>query len=222
MELACNAIIFDCDGVLFDSNALKIEAFREVLAGYPQEIVEQFIVYHQTHGGISRYVKLRLFFTDFLQTSVDERKLEELIYEFGNSCQRLYQKAALTPGCLQILETLSPQIPLYVASGSDENELRQVFSWRNLNKYFQEIYGSPKTKQACVSEIILKVGSNQRILFVGDAESDWQAATSAEINFVFMAGFSDAAKQMLQKAKTENFHVINTLTELLPLQRFLF
>jgi HAD superfamily hydrolase (TIGR01549 family) len=221
MESACNAIIFDCDGVLFDSNTLKTEAFREVLADYPQEIVEQFIVYHQTNGGISRYVKLRKFFTDFLQTSVDENKVEDLIREFGNSCQRLYQKAALTPGCLQILETISSQIPLYVASGSDENELRQVFSWRNLDKYFQGIYGSPKTKQACVSEILLKVGSNQRILLVGDAESDWRAASSTGINFVFMSGFSDAAKGMLQKSKTENFHVINTLVELLPLQRFL-
>ncbi|NJM23241.1 MAG: hypothetical protein HC907_33605 [Richelia sp. SM1_7_0] len=72
MTISCKAIIFDCDGVIFDSNALKTAAFREVLAAYPQEVVDKFIVYHQKTGGISRYVKLRAFFTEFLQTSVDE------------------------------------------------------------------------------------------------------------------------------------------------------
>jgi HAD superfamily hydrolase (TIGR01549 family) len=211
------AIIFDCDGVLFDSNSLKTAAFREILAAYPQEVVNQFITYHQTHGGISRYVKLRAFFTDCLQTPVDEEKLGHLLQEFGNSCQRLYQQAALTPGCLKVLETLSSQIPLFVASGSDEAELRQVFAKRGLDKFFHVIYGSPKTKQDCVTEILLNVGSNTGIFYVGDAESDWKAAKEAEITFIFMSAFSEAAHKMQERAKTEKFHVIKTLDELLPL-----
>ena len=220
MTIPCKAIIFDCDGVLFDSNALKTAAFREVLAAYPQEVVDEFIVYHQTNGGISRYVKLRVFFTDFLKTSVDEEKLQNLLDEFGNSCQRLYQQADFTPGCVTVLEQLSEHIPLYVASGSDEAELRQVFMGRDLDKYFNGIYGSPKTKKDCVAEIIQKLDSQQEIIFVGDAESDWKAATGANINFVFMAQFSDAAKTMEQKAQENNFPVINNLEELLPMLNY--
>ena len=51
------AIIFDCDGVIFDSNKLKITAFREVLSAYPKHLVNDFIKYHKEHGGISSYVK---------------------------------------------------------------------------------------------------------------------------------------------------------------------
>ncbi len=217
MTILCKAIIFDCDGVIFDSNALKTAAFREVLAAYPQEVVDEFIVYHQTNGGISRYVKLRVFFTDFLKTSVDEEKLQKFLDEFGSSCQRLYQQAALTPGCVTVLEKLSKHIPLYVASGSDEAELQQVFAGKDLDKYFKGIYGSPKTKQDCVAEIIRKLNSHKEVIFVGDAESDWKAATGANINFVFMAKFSDAANSMKQKALENNFPVIDTLSELLSL-----
>lgn len=217
MTIPCKAIIFDCDGVIFDSNALKTAAFREVLAAYPQEVVDEFIVYHQTNGGISRYVKLRVFLTDFLKTSVDEEKLQKLLNDFGSSCQRLYQQADLTPGCLTVLETLSQHIPLYVASGSDEAELRQVFTGRDLDKYFRGIYGSPKTKQDCVAEIIQKLDFRKEIVFVGDAESDWKAATKENLNFVFMAKFSDAANSMKQKSKENNFPVIDTLEELLSL-----
>jgi HAD superfamily hydrolase (TIGR01549 family) len=217
VKLPCHAIIFDCDGVLFDSNTLKTEAFREILADYPQEVINQFITYHQTNGGVSRYVKLRAFFTDFLQVPVDEEKLDQLLQDFGMSCQRLYQQAALTPDCLTVLEKLSCQVPLFVASGSDEAELRQVFAWRGLDKFFQGIYGSPKTKQNCVTEILLTAPSKTGIVFVGDAESDYRAAKGAGISFIFMAGFSEVANQMQEQAKTENFLVINTLAELLSI-----
>ena len=220
MTIPCKAIIFDCDGVIFDSNALKTAAFREVLIAYPQELVDKFIVYHQTNGGISRYVKLRAFFTDFLKTSVDEEKLQKFLDDFGSSCQRLYQQADLTPGCITVLETLSKHIPLYVASGSDEAELQQVFAGRDLDKYFNGIYGSPKTKQDCVTEIIRKLDSHEEVIFVGDAESDWKAAKGANIRFMFMAKFSDAANLMQQKARENNFLVINTLEELLLLLNY--
>ena len=217
MTIPCKAIIFDCDGVIFDSNALKTAAFREVLAAYPQELVDEFIAYHQKTGGVSRYVKLRVFFTEFLKTSVDEEKLQKFLNDFGNSCQRLYQQADLTPGCVKVLETLSKHIPLYVASGSDEAELRQVFAGRDLDKYFKGIYGSPKTKQDCVAKITGRLDFRKEIVFVGDAESDWKAATGANLNFVFMSQFSDAANSMKQKSQENNFPIIDTLEKLLPL-----
>jgi len=216
MKLPCTAIIFDCDGVLFDSNTLKTQAFQEILAAYPKEVVNLFIAYHRRHGGVSRYVKLRAFFTDFLKTEVKQDELERLLREFSVACQQLYQQASLTPACLPVLGMLFRHLPLYVASGSDEAELRQVFAQRGLEQFFRGIYGSPKTKQDCVAEIIREIGSNTGIVLVGDAESDWRAAKNAGIAFIFMAKFSEAADIMGTKAKAGEFSTIYTLDELLP------
>ena len=54
-------IIFDCDGVILNSNKLKTEAFKETLSNYKKELVDEFISYHESNGGISRYEKIRYF-----------------------------------------------------------------------------------------------------------------------------------------------------------------
>lgn len=221
MKLAYTAVVFDCDGVLFDSNALKTQAFREILRNYPPAIVDEFVAYHQRQGGVSRYVKLRAFLTDFLQVPVSESGLEKLLDDFGHACRQLYQAADLTPGCLTTLETIYRQTSLYVASGSDEAELRQIFVDRGLAKFFQKVYGSPKTKKACVAEIIREVGADARILVVGDAESDWRAAREFGADFIFMARFSEAKARMNERAKIEKLSVIDTLEELPLLLSFL-
>jgi len=208
------AIIFDCDGVIFDSNALKTEAFRHILSSYPQEIVDAFIQYHKTNGGISRYVKLAKFFTDFLNTPAKDNELQDLLDSFSIACQYLYKQAQLTPGCLSTLKALSPIANFYIASGSDETELRQVFASRRLDEYFDGVYGSPKTKPDCISTILKDVDAHTRVFFVGDAESDWQAANNAEIPFIFMSKFSEVKDIMLARAQLENFPVIDTLESL--------
>ena len=56
-----DTIILDCDGVLLDTNNLKSNAFREALTGYPDEIIKDFIFFHENNNGISRLKKLQSF-----------------------------------------------------------------------------------------------------------------------------------------------------------------
>ena len=50
-----NSLIFDCDGVILNSNEIKTSCFRKILKRYNQDAVEDFIDYHKKNGGISRY-----------------------------------------------------------------------------------------------------------------------------------------------------------------------
>jgi len=54
-------LIFDCDGVILDSNRLKSQAFADALLDEPPERIKAFVRYHKQHGGISRYEKFRYF-----------------------------------------------------------------------------------------------------------------------------------------------------------------
>ena len=42
-----NTLIFDCDGVILNSNEIKTDSFRKILKGYNQEAVEDFLNYHK-------------------------------------------------------------------------------------------------------------------------------------------------------------------------------
>ena len=41
------SLIFDCDGVILNSNKIKTEAFRKILQKYNQNAVDEFINYHK-------------------------------------------------------------------------------------------------------------------------------------------------------------------------------
>ena len=54
--------IFDCDGVILNSNSIKNFAFRLTLKNENKDLVDSFIKYHKENGGISRYEKFQHFF----------------------------------------------------------------------------------------------------------------------------------------------------------------
>lgn len=209
-------IIFDCDGVIFDSNELKTEAFEIVLRnhGLPGGVIDEFVNYHRRNGGVSRYIKFKYLYTDILNQPLTERRVDDLLRAFSSACIDLYSKANLTPGCIEVLEELSQKHNLYVASGSDQKELQEVFRKRNIDQYFKAIFGSPKTKTECVSAIVNKIGSKSKCIMVGDALSDWQAANTSNIDFIYMRTFSDNPIAMASLAVNENLPIIDDLQQL--------
>ena len=50
-------IIFDCDGVILDSNELKTDSFIQLLDNQPKKVINTFISYHKKNGGITRQKK---------------------------------------------------------------------------------------------------------------------------------------------------------------------
>jgi phosphoglycolate phosphatase-like HAD superfamily hydrolase len=188
------AIIFDCDGVIFDSNELKSQAFYEVLSHYPEWVRTTFINYHKIHGGVSRYIKFQYLFTNILEQEIDDEKLNQLLHTFGDQCRKLYAKVPLTVGCHEVLQALSNKgWGLYIASGSDEIELREVFLQRGLFEQFQKILGSPKCKTDCVAEA-LRYGNHPEgsSLMIGDSVADWQAAKANKVRCILMTDYSES------------------------------
>jgi HAD superfamily hydrolase (TIGR01549 family) len=208
-------IIFDCDGVLMDVNLLKCEAFGKVVEGYSSEIVESFVNHCRTTFGVSRYVKFKEFLSEFLKEPFDQDKYDFLLNNYANICKEIYRFANITPGCEKLLWELSSlNKNLYVASGSDEKELNEVFLDRNLSGYFNGVYGSPKTKSECTS-IILNKHPNQKAVFIGDALSDMKTAKEHHIDFIYMEKYTVQADEQVFLCKNGAKKVINTLEELI-------
>ena len=208
-----SAVVFDCDGVIFDSNWLKSEAFRCALSGYPERAVNTFISYHQAPGGVSRYVKFRVFFSDILEKEPVAVDVDRLLARFSETCIQLYQEAQLTPGCKSLLERLAIGHRLYIASGGDETELCQVFADRGLSDLFSSIFGSPKDKVACLAEVVARE-EKEKLLFIGDSVADWEAAREWDVPFLFMTRFSEARECVLEHAAAYGVPIIDSLTDM--------
>lgn len=210
-----DVIIFDCDGVLIDVNLLKCEAFGKAVEEYPSDIIEYFVEYCKNTFGVSRYIKFKDFFRDFAKEPFQEDKYNRFLENYASICKEIYQFASITPGCENLLsELLKLNKSLFVASGSDENELNEAFVGRKINKYFNGIYGSPKTKSECTS-IILEKNQNKKVIFIGDALSDMKTAKEHGLDFIYMSKFSVQSEEQDQICRTGATRVINTLEDLI-------
>lgn len=207
--------IFDCDGVIFDVNLLKVSAFGQVVSEYPEQIVNEFVEYCKNSFGISRYIKFRDFFHKFSKEEFVNAKYDQFLIRYGDICKKIYSEKSLTPGSKELLIDLSRlDKKLFVVSGSDQNELNDVFLNNNLNVFFNYIYGSPKTKVECTEEIIRQY-PNKKIAFIGDAVADMKTAKTFNLDFIYMTGFTVQSKELDEQCKKEAKIIINTLEDLI-------
>lgn len=208
-------IIFDCDGVLIDINLFKCEAFGEAVSHYPYYIVNNFVNHCKESFGVSRYVKFKEFLSRFANVPYRDEEYYILLNNYSKLCSKGYEVANLTPGCESLLMVLNNHSKeLYIVSGSDEEELNQVFTKRDLSRYFNGIFGSPKTKLECTS-IILDDTSSKKAVFIGDALSDMKTAKEKNIDFIYMSNFTVQSEEQDRLCREGAIITINTLEDLM-------
>jgi phosphoglycolate phosphatase-like HAD superfamily hydrolase len=206
-----SAIVFDCDGVLLDSNKMKNDAFASALSDFPAKPVDAFLEYQPKNFGRSRYRLIDDFFEMFLQRAAAAGEKEAILGKFGDYCSEAYRKVPMTEGAQEVLDTFAGQHTMIVASGSAQQELRDVFRDRGLDRYFTGIFGSPARK----ADILCDIAKDTGILcMVGDARADYEAAQAAGANFVFVSRYSMVADEMGRLAEEAAFPAIETLVSL--------
>ncbi len=180
------AIFWDFDGVLMDSNAVRDKGFSMVLADYPPEQVNELLVFHKANGGLSRYVKFRYFF----ETVRNEKISEEEVLLWADRFS-VIMKQNLLNGNLLIEETLSwikdnhSKHSMHVVSGSDQTELRYLCEHHGISRYFKDIVGSPTPKKQLVAALLHKYNyTPANCLLVGDSTNDYDAASENGLMFL--------------------------------------
>src|SRR5690554_1762432 len=192
-------LVFDCDGVVLDSNKVKTEAFYRSTLPYGEAAAQAMVDYHVANGGVSRYKKFAHFLeqispnlapNDAEQQSPD---LEALLQAYAGYVRDGLLGCAMAPG-LEALREQTPNARWLIVSGGDQAELRDVFASRGIAEWFDGgIFGSPDTKDEILARELASVNIQQPALFLGDSKYDYQAASAAGLDFVFLSGWSEVA-----------------------------
>ena len=191
-----NSLIFDCDGVILNSNGVKTKAFKRILNNYDANAVEEFIDYHKKNGGISRYEKLDYFLKKIYPKycrnfNSSKAHLKSLLNNYGDECRLSLCHSEVTEGLSELRE-FSGDIPWLIVSGGDQNELREVFKNKNINKYFNGgIFGSPDKKIDIVKREISSGLIKFPALMLGDSRLDHLVAKENNIDFLFVSQWTD-------------------------------
>ena len=181
----------DCDGVIFDANALKERAFVQAVASYPEAARQQLAEHHRGHGGISRYAKFRHFFEHIHPVDDVEEAIAQALERFGAIAKAGYAELTPRPEALRFASHMGGAERVVVVSGADQTELRAVFAGQGLADRFAAIYGSPTPKGEHMAAIMARRGlSPDQVLMVGDGRGDLEAARGLGIPFVFLREMS--------------------------------
>ncbi len=210
-------ILFDCDGVILNSNEVKTESFKKTLNNYDLELVEKFILFHKMNGGLSRYEKIRYFFENLApyNTNKIDDSYENALERYGIICKNSLLDVEVAYG-LNILRDFTINSRWLIVSGGDQMELRHLFLHKGIDKYFNGgIFGSPDTKEEIIKRELASGNIIKPVLFIGDSKLDYQAAKSNRIDFIFLSGWTDLSeyREFCKKNKILNIKNIRSILE---------
>ena len=205
-------VIFDCDGVILDTNKIKTEAFKKTLNKYPKEKIDKLIAFHKENGGVSRKIKFEYFFNNIINDS-DPKKVNDSLKKFKRISFQKLLLSRYIKGVLKFINILKKNnIKIFIVSGAIQAELRKIFLLKNKNRYFYEILGTPKNKIDNIQIILDKYSLDiNKGIFCGDSYTDYISAKKFKIKFIFVKEKSEWTnyKKIRKMNKINNFLDIN-------------
>ncbi len=203
-------IVFDCDGVLLDTMAAKIEAFRSWVPEAHADLREAYMECVMHGFGKSRTYHIETFYRELLKQAPDPVFLAAEVDRFTDICEPLCAAAAWRKGSRQFVEACrAAEIPRYVLSGTPQAPLQDMLASAGATELFDVIIGSPPGKPESMERILVETDTPaHRAVFVGDANADHEAALHVGAHFVY---FPSEAERPKAAVATE----VNDLRELL-------
>jgi HAD superfamily hydrolase (TIGR01549 family) len=218
MSRLIDAVIFDLDGTLVDSQPAVLKATKEALARF--DIIASDDEVRERFGGGSRNIM-----SFFLVRDLGEAKSSEhidLAVEVKNTLQTEYStEVGLLPGVEQLLSELKrDRFRIAIATMGAGSVARRVLSHNRIDSYFEEVLtaddvADPKPDP----EILVKTAQRLKVdasrsLYVGDSTHDLEAATAAGMPFVLADTglFVDGRRRidLREKARSLDYPVVAT------------
>ena len=193
-----DSILFDCDGVIFDSNTIKESVLSELLveAGFPLVLVEESICINK---GQSRMIHFRYCEKNYhFSSNFDYKKFQE---KYSAIVMLAYKQCKRFDNFSRLKKTLD--VPWALVSSSDQCELRTLFREMGIDKYFEHgIWGGPQNKNS--NFLKLKSSKNfESALYIGDGLVDNQLCLENKIDFLFFDGWTSLNKDEFLRIKSK-------------------
>jgi len=179
------AIVFDFDGTITDSVDIKTKAFAELYRPYGESVEKKVVEYHLAHGGVSRFDKFRYFHKKFLGINLEENEVLKLSQKFSHL---VIEKVIIAPyieGAFEFISNNYKRYDFFISTATPTDEIKKILNHKDLISYFKDVKGSPENKIDHVNQIISNNHfSLDEIIFLGDSDSDKEAADKNNIQFV--------------------------------------
>tara|TARA_B100001248_G_C27269669_1_gene402442 strand:- start:155 stop:817 length:663 start_codon:yes stop_codon:yes gene_type:complete len=211
-------IVFDCDGVILNSNRIKTEGFEYSVKNFGDEAVKEIKNYHLKNGGVSRIEKFKYFISNiYPKLDLRYKKISPDINQLLNLYSKyVYDKLLKCEINFNLknfkIKTLYSQ--WMVVSGGSEIEISKIFLKRKIDKLFElGIFGNPDDKITILKRELSKSSVKKPIVYIGDSKYDYESAKSQNIDFIFLSKWTEVNEWKIwcDKNKIENYPDFNLI-----------
>lgn len=186
-------IVFDCDGVILNSNKTKVQAYYDVAKrmGGTDVQAQQFVDYHIAKGSFPRNGKIQYYLANVVKQAETPELMQQYLDAFDAILDESLMHCEVAAG-LDQLKAHTKQANWMILSGGDQVGLREIFTRRDLTKHFEcGIFGGPDTKEIVLAREKANGNIQFPALFVGDSKYDHQASTEAGLDFIFLSDWTE-------------------------------
>lgn len=186
-------IVFDCDGVVLNSNKTKVNAYFAVAKrmGGTDAQAQALVEHHIAKGSFPRNGKIEYYFNHILKQPLTPELMQQYMETFDDILDTTLMECEVASG-LDELKNATAQARWMLLSGGDQAELRRIFPRRNLAQYFEAgIFGGPDQKEHVLAREIGNGNIQLPALFLGDSKYDHQAAVGAGLDFIFLTDWTE-------------------------------
>jgi phosphoglycolate phosphatase len=176
-----SVVIFDCDGVMFDSRQANINFYNHLLERYGLPLMNEdkvAYVHMNTADKSVRYIFEESRFTEEAQA-----------YRMQMDYTPFIRDMIIEPGLKNLLGKLKPRVGLAVATNRS-NTIDEVLEQNDLSRFFDIVVSSldvenPKPHPESIHKILdfFDIGPD-RAVYVGDSLIDLDTAKAAGVCFI--------------------------------------
>lgn len=194
-------ILWDFDGVIIDSLAIRDYGFREIFKEFDKQSVDKLIQYHNYNGGLSRFHKIEYFFNEILKQNITQDEILQYANKFTTIMrQELCNPEYFIANTIQFIKDNYENYNFHIVSGSENNELNYLCQKLDIAQYFISINGSPTPKNQLIKNLLKSYNYNiNQTILIGDSINDCEAASVNKIGFY---GFNN--ENLRDKSKIYN------------------
>jgi len=210
------AHVFDCDGVLLDSNQAKIEALSIALktVGCPDNFICWAAQEFRRNFGRTRKKHFDVFqnFKGIPNYHLGNHDAELAAKIYTDQVVDLYAGCDVISESLDYLAKIYDQQSIYVVSASNEIELKTILPSRIPAISTDNIYGGPTSKIDNINRLLRRIPCKQ-MMFYGDAIQDAKASIATGIPFIGLSKYSADSRAFEKFCVSENLNVVGHLNE---------
>jgi len=181
-------IVLDFDGVILDANRERKQNMKLVLdENLNQELSNLTFDYFSKNPGISRNILLGKFIKD-------ELILKKVLKQYYTLNLSTLHNCNLVKGVEEFIIKFYKSKKIFVLTGADEEEVKNLVKKKKLNKYIFYLGGGPKSKIQHLKELQLE----KQTIFFGDSRYDNFTASEYKFDFVFVNGYTNTKEKNLE------------------------